>query len=622
MSAMLSVLKAKKRMPSLYTLHGDDLDWTQYQAQTVEFEEWMTSPFNPDRDTVAHQFEGGNLGKVDFATSSCLIHLAVEHQWQGPLSYEWLLEHDHFDCIYTTYAQYLREQRGNHYSYIAKQLGDLQHSLAWASKKVWDWGVMPIDTAALIMHKLDSLKRQYYSEGHKTSKVSRALTSATVDREEHQSDLHTCVTKANELMGDCLERLADKPFDDLSDDDKAEVVECTMLQLATRGGRGVDLSSVWLAFEQDWVLQWLRDCPHAENAKFLIRKESTWELILFSKGHFVHESLEDTTPLLDLFRFCFPHLGFRDHLFTPTYHGVKLSKAHVQDHFTTTSKFDDTFEAMCYRLIGVRIRPYALRRYNATNLHRLQEASDEVRRSHCSLMGTGLANLETTYDDRSDLEKGFLASTVQRFQFDPRFDPIVHNRLLPTLGTEGGVEISVARLIRQEQGTELFALFTEVETDYFELSTRVMESDQAQGFPSARLVPDAVHHRQRWRARDASVMAMEDMLTQQSINRYEFAVKSMLTTPPLLQSKDMVYISAKCSLAEVLEVSGLDPDNIKVRIANEMEANNSMEATYRFAHDAPVQQLRASEVTFPIDVSFESKVGNFILRKSMVMKSI
>jgi hypothetical protein len=627
MSAMLSVNKAKKRLPSLYTLHGHDLDWTQYQAQTIEFQEWMTTPFNPDRDSVAHQFEGGNLAKVDFATSSCLIHLAMEHQWQGPLSYEWLLEHDHFDCIYTTYAQYLREHRGNHYSYIAKQLGDLQHSLAWASKKEWDWGVMATDTTALIMQKLDSLKRQYYSEGHKRSQVARAVTSPglALDRDEHRSDLQTCVTKANELMADCLQRLADKHFNDLSDNDKAEVVECTMMKLATRGGRGVDLNSVWLAFQQDWVLEWLREHPHAEDTKFLIRKESTWELVLFSKGHFVHEALEDTTPLLDLFRHCFPHLAYGDQLFTPTYHGVRTTKAHVQAHFTTTAKFDDMFEAVCHRLIGVRIRPYALRRYNATNLHRLQEASDEVRRSHCSLMGTGLANLATTYDDRSDLEKGFLASTVQRFQFDPRFDPRVHNRLLPTLGMEGGIEISVARMIRQDQGTELFALFTEVENDCFELSTRMMQSEQAQGFPSARLVPDAVHHRQRWRARDASVVGMENMLNHGSINRYEFAVKSMLATPPLLQPKDMVYIPTKCSLAEVLEVVTGPADsniNIKVRIATELEANNSMQATYRFSHDAPVQQMRACEVRFPIDLSFDSKVGNFILRKSMAMESI
>ena len=606
------------RKPSLYTLGGRDLDWSLYETQTAEFRAFMSMPFNPDREALAHQLDkNGNIHKVEFATSSCLIHLATHGGWQGPLTYEWLLEYAHFDEIYTSYAEYCRHERANDLTYISKQLSDLQHALYWASIREWSWGVLPEDKAARIMAKLNTLKRQYASEGAKASKPRKALKPA-----EEGLDLGTCVQRANEFMADCVHRLGSKPYGDLTDEDKTDVVECVMLKLATRGGRGVDLSAIWLALDNDWVFEWLRD-NEIRAANMLFKRGDAWELCLYSKRHFIHEALNDMTEILDLFHRCFPWLAFGDDLFTPTFHGVRFTKAHVQEYFPSTTKFDDVFESVCLQHLGARIRPYALRRYNATNLQRI-DASKEVKRSHCALMGTGMANMEDTYNARSDLEKSFLASTVQRFQFDPRFDRTVHNRLLPTLGTEGGIQISVARLIRQDQGTELFALFTEVENDCFELSSRMMLTDEAQGFPSARLVPDALNHRQRWRARHASVTGMEHMLEQESISRYEFAVENSLSTPPLLQPKDMVYIPAKCSLAEVLEVvpGAATTINIKVRIATELEANNSMQATYRFAHDAPVQQMLASEVTFPIDLSFDRKVGNFVLRKSMAMESI
>ena len=620
---MLSITKTKRRLPSLYTLHGEDLDWSVYQTQTKEFQEWMTTIFNPDRDGVAHQLEGGNLSKIDFATSSCLIHLAVEHHWKGPLSYEWLLEHEFFDDIYTTYAQHLHEHRANSFRYIGKQLGDLQHSLAWASKKEWEWGMMPPETAGLIMHKLDALKRQYYSEGAKGSQVRKALSPP-----KKECDLQTYVTKVNQLVSDCLKRLCNKWSEELTQDEKAEVVECTMLKLAARGGRGVDLHSVWLALDQEWVLQWLCDHPNSAETKLLIRRESTWELVVYSKGHLVHEALTDATPILDLFWRCFPHLVYGDRLFTPTFHGARWSKANVQECFETTAKFDEMFEAVCQRRVGVRIRPYALRRYNATHLHAIEGASDEVRRSHCSLMGTGLGNLETTYDTRSDVEKGFLASIVQRFQFDPRFDTKVHNRILPALGTQGGLVISVARLVRQnQQGSELFAIFQEVDTEngFLELSDRMVQTNQAQGFPLAKLVCDPLSSRQRWRARDAAIQAAEDMLNKCQINRHEFAVESMLAGPLVPQPKDMVYVPAQCTIAEVIEVLTNSNEahwQLEVRTATELEASNSMESTYRFLHNAQVQHVRVSQVIFPIDLSFNAKNGNFLLRKSMSMQTI
>jgi len=631
MSAMLSAKKLKiaspkPRLDSLHKIHGEHLDWTLYDDQWSKFHDYMTKPFNPDRDGVAYKPEGGNLNKVDFATRSCLINLAVNHGWEGPLSFEWFLEaadDQHFDAVYTSYAEYLHSDRDNKLGYIGKQLGDLQHALLWSSKQRWSWGYMSADDTNHIMSKIQALRLQYSAAGSKRSKLER--TSKPV---EDGLDLATCVRRTNELMDELLERVGDKPFTDITDEDKVAVVECTMLKLATRGGRGVDLHAVWLAFDHDWTLQWLEDHnTGTDDHKFLLRREDNWELIIYSKGHWINDSLEDATPLLDLYCKCFPHLKYGDVLFNPTFHGVRPSKAEVRDHFPIATKFDEVFQTVAHRRWGVPIRPYALRRYNCTNLHRAHEASDEVRRSHCALMGTGLPNIDGgAYDDRSDLEKSFLASMVQRFQFDPLYNPTVHNRILPALGTRGGVEMSVARLVRQEHGgTELFALFTEVDGGYFELSDRLVRTNMAQGFPSAKLVSDASSHRQRWRARDAAIRAAEGVLTSEHINRHQLAVESMVQPSGApLQPKDMVYVSKHCAIGEVIDIDA-SASILKVRVATElMDASrvNSMETFYRFMPNSTVEHMDQSEVMFPIDLTFDGKKGDFILRKSLAMDTV
>ena len=101
----------------------------------------------------------------------------------------------------------------------------------------------------------------------------------------------------------------------------------------------------------------------------------------------------------------------------------------------------------------------------------------------------------------------------------------------------------------------------------------------------------------------------------------------MLAGPPVPQPKDMVYVPAQCTIAEVISLEVLTDSTeahwqLEVRTATELEASNSMESTYRFLHNAQVQHVHVSQVIFPIDLSFNAKSGNFLLRKSMSMQTI
>ena len=200
-----------------------------------------------------------------------------------------------------------------------------------------------------------------------------------------------------------------------------------MLKLGIRGGRGVDLHRVELAFDHDWLIKWTEE-ESQQDAKFLMCQDGVWELKLYSKGHWLNDALDDATELIDLFIKCFPKLHTGDEVFNPTFHGVRKCKAKVKDHFETATKFDEVFEMVCLRRLGARLRPYAIRRFNA---NATQSSSTEVRTAHARLMGTSLKNLDGAYDSRSDQEKSFLATQVQRFQYDPRFEPSCQNQVLP-----------------------------------------------------------------------------------------------------------------------------------------------------------------------------------------------
>ena len=137
--------------------------------------------------------------------------------------------------------------------------------------------------------------------------------------------------------------------------------------------------------------------------------------------------------ILDLYDICFKgRIGDGDYLFTPAMHGVRHTKSMLRYRFDTSGRFSDYFKSVALRRLGRELRPYAVRRLNAENLQRI-DASEEVQNSHSALMGTGVQNLRGCYDQRTQLEKGFPASEVQRFQFSNCFAELKQTMIVPAL---------------------------------------------------------------------------------------------------------------------------------------------------------------------------------------------
>jgi len=619
LSAKLRVNKSVK--PSLAAERGHELNWSKYDTEVAEFDAWITEPFNAERDGPAHLWDG-NLPKIHFAIENVLTHLAVHKEWGWKPSFEWLLDGGCFDDVYTSYAEYLNTERGNDLSYIAKQLGDLQHPIEWASKREWEWGVMPPAGMQRLLEKLGSLRGDY------TAQASKSPLKRT--RELRESDQSQCALMGfrkfvQEWQVELLGRFDDTDTSDMTDDDKLEVCDCLMCLMAARGGRAVDLYRVYLGFTKQNADEWLPDI--AEHGGVIVGSiGQQWELLVKSKAHFVHSVLHDAGQLLDLYSKCFPELSAGAMLFSPAMHGVRSSRSRVQDEFESSTKLSDYFAIVTKQRFGLELTPYTLRRMNSMNLQSI-DASPEVRRSHSALLGTGVANLEGTYDRRSEKEKGFVASEVQRLQFNELFVGHAHNVMVPALvAGVGGVSIAIGRLLRQEPcGTQLLALFAPSTEKFFELSTRFIRTDVAKEFPRAQMVIDSATGQQLWRSRVAAIERANTFFSEHGINQHEFAVDSVVCGSPELRPRDMVYLPSHCTVAEVKRVCDGENEQLEVMLATELmdlPGRSSMQTFFRFLHNSEVITIERSKVIFPVDLTFNAAACHLILQKSADLETV
>jgi hypothetical protein len=663
----------KPQLPSLVSQHGRDLDWRKYDRQTIEFNEHMTRPFNPDREGPPHQDDsGGNLQKINSVTANVLTHLKVHHGWRGPMTYEWLLEGGHFDEIFTSYATRSKDDRGNLDSYVAKQLQDLAHPVRWAGHREWAWGVMPTRAVDAILGKLSNLRADYaHTSGKQAGSRKRARELQAPAQE--RCDLQGFRGMVDEWEATLTESVADKDDADWSDSSKLEVADCLMCKLGCRGGRGVDLHQLYMAWTRQTTSEWLESGELEDGACVLVGhrdSEDGWELLVNTKGHFVDVVLSDASRLLDLYHRCFPWLEEGDIYFSPCMHGTRVTKSRVEGYFEDSAKFADYFGIVTKRQLGMALRPYDVRRMNSRNLQAIN-ASSEVKKSHSVLMGTGVPNLEGTYDDRSTTEKGFLASQVQRYQFSPLFTPRYHNRMAPALlsGTEG-VSIVPARLVRREaHGVDLFALFATTDERHWELSTRFIRTKEdlptasmtvdagnspsllpspslpslsllpSPSLPSLSLLPSpslpslslpspslpslSGNGRQLCRSKGAAIDRCHRHFSEQGANEFEFAVSSMVHGSVEPAPNDIVYLPNECIIAEV---KAIDEDGkMQLVLATELldsPHRTSMQTFFRFTHDSRVSEAGLSDVLFPLDLCFNASDGHFILRKSSQMETV
>ena len=394
---------ASRRVPTLVEVHGKDMNWSLYEEQTGRFKAWLSKPFNSERASNAVQSTEA-IRKVEFAVQNALLHASTRCDWGPKISYEWFLSRSHFDEIFTAYAQYAREERGNACTNVAKQLSELKHAVQWASCQKWKWGVCNEEVSHDILKKLSTLQSQYSNAG--TVEVNRKREASRLSRSnddngitlqaysEHVNQLESKLsTKFNELEHPC-------EASEASDEDKLAVADCLLLKLLSRGGRGIDLHQVLLMSRNDYGTLDSRIRDVNESQTILVGGDQwpnfsdPWQLfVLSSKGHFVEHPLDGMDTLFDTFMLCFPDINYGEYLFTPRMHGARNStRSTEKDSFTDSGKFSDYVGIVTAREFGIPLRPYDIRRMVSTHLKR-GKATEEVEQSHAVLMGTSVANL-------------------------------------------------------------------------------------------------------------------------------------------------------------------------------------------------------------------------------------
>jgi len=612
------------RLPSLATQHKDEVHWKQFNIETEDFNAWMTEPINVARETKPYD-SIGNLNKINFATESALVHVACYHDWGPELTYRWLLEGEHFEAVFTSYAEYLYDTRGNDLKYIAKQLGDLRHVVAYSGH--W-WGHQFEDgNTTAILEKLAALQAQYSHIGGKATKRNREMYELVDSLGElgnaySLTDYHQQVTT---MENELFDTIIDMDEDDITNETRLRVSDCLMLKMGSRGGRGVELHQLYIV-DEPTARAWAEEPREDEQCYALaVRSEDArWEFIGQSKDHCLRSSLDDAAPLLELWHKCFPDHEPSDCVFTPTMHGCRASKAKQPDFFPKVQMFAEYFELVAKRELGRELTPYAVRRLNASNLQ-VMNASPEVQLSHAALMGTGVANLQGTYDRRSEKSKSYLASQVQRHQFNPMFLETEHDRMVPTLVLEAGMgqhlTTVVARLVRDD----LLAVFGEDAEGYLELGDKLIHTTSSivKELPKARLLMDQPTGKQVLRARDATVRRANAHFLERELGA-DFALQSLVHGQVALRPHDIVYYESNYTIAEVLSVH--DDGTISIMLASELvhlPNRSTMQSFFRFTDESVrINHLDPEEVCFPVDVTFIAASGHFHLKKSKNLSSV
>ena len=637
MSAMLSAASKKKsystRCPSLMASYGEHMNLEKhFNQEAKEFDSWMTIPINSERGVPAHK----DTIKALAVTKNVLVHAGFFQAWGPDMTFEWLLQpNDHFDTIFAKYCEYRSKVCHDDASYIAKQLTDLRWPVIWATLRKWRWGYLYQNRADELLTRLQNLERQYRNKANTGVKRAREIDDMNGEQPNiPKLDIKTFKENTKQAENKAMVTInAIHHHDEITNEERLFVTNVLMWKIASRGGRSIDLHRVKLGVsshvawnDTETRSNWLNSQEFDRDDSILcLNSDQQWQLVVLdSKGHLLRNDASDLADLLELYLRCFPDLDFGDLLFTPRMHGARSSRHHVQDYFDTAGVFSDFFARSTETHMGVAMRPYDLRRANASKLASTN-ASTEVKKSFSSLLGTGIRNLETVYDNRTELDKSFMASQIQKHEFNPAFNEASQNRILlaafpPTLS------VVIARLIRQDSdGTELFALFQKTSEDdaFIELSTQFMQTDQANEFRTGKIALDPTSHKQIWRQESKGILSAEAFFNSKGIGA-DFALKAMIDGISPVRAKDMIYLPDECAIAEVIEVNE-EASQLKVLVAEELPnhpSKSTMQAFYKFTEGSKLMDVELSEIIFPIDLTFNAQEGHFALKKSANLQSV
>jgi len=453
----------------------------------------MTDPINEERSHVAFK-DGhtGNMRKIRAGLANILAYMACEREasWGMHPRFDWLLCEDQADfrAMYRGYCEYLQEERGADPGYIAKTVKDLQWPIFWAGLQA------ALDTEELAS-KVGRLARQYDSQGFR--RRDRAELGA-FESDTPAVSMPDVRAQLEELEQELMETVGVKDSESLTNEDRCRVAETLLLKACARGGRTVDLCRLRLGVCSEGIAvsrAWLQSAELKEEEAVLWLEEGSWSIgVLNSKGHWLHFPADDLSVLLELYSRCFPSLDLGDWIWTPSMHETRGTRSHSPHVFESSDKFGNFVESASLRLLGVPLRPYGMRRLNASRLQQ-KNCSVEVKQSFSALMGTGVRNLEGCYDKRTQRDKSYLAAEVQRHQDNPAFDPAQQNRILAvSKPPDVLMAAAVARLIRTEAGGNRLMALYEPGSEVMELSAPfvLLTTSEFEHVPVGLLAPEPV----------------------------------------------------------------------------------------------------------------------------------
>jgi hypothetical protein len=591
-----------KRLPSLAIVHRHSLNFEKLEAEEAEFTQWMTEPINEERQHKAFQDgQRGNLRKVRSGVSNLLALVAVDCGWGPDVSYEWLLCEAEFKTMYRGFADYMVENEKDP-GYVGKTLNDLSWAITWAGVH-WE---QP-DAAWSIQQKLQTLANQYESQGFQKKRAVSELASAEKKPELTLTEVRAELSKLEQQL---VETVGVKDDASITDADRVLVAETLVLKAAARGGRAVDLYRLrsglsWQAGGDSCVSRaWLESTEFDPKDSVLWFEDGSWTVaVLDSKFHWLHFPCADLSTLLELYGRCFPKLDFGDFIFTPSMHGARVTQCVSPHEFDCSDRFGNFVESASKKLLGVSLRPYGLRRMQATRLAK-NNSSAEVQQSFSALMGTGVANLQGCYNQRTTKDKSYLAAEIQRHQDNPLLNPSKQNKILVVSKPPDVLAaIALGRLVR----ADLLAVYERQADDSVLMTDQLVQVPDANKLVAGLLAIDPVTARLVWRNQSAAACISPEQ-----------PVQLLDVEKPELVNHDLVYLRDTCSLAEIIQISNDEQYTVLVALQQD-HSRSSTQAAYRFTDDSPTRLLTRAQLVWPLDLNFDPKIGTFYVQATKAL---
>ena len=459
------------------------LKWKRFEAEWSRFVEFATDPTNEQRPrdwTTWHADSNSNLSNTYSALKINLERIARERSIQAP-SMRDLLDMEHFESNFKDYCLHLESTRGNAATTIAQNLRNHKRAVYWASTQLRT--KLKKGQHDALISALENL----CARREELARPQRVARREAKNSERSLIDMYAIHQTVKQRSEDVLH---DFNLESIDDHMKLNVIELTMLQLASRGPRGCDLHSMLYAenkTEADALVD-NNSIPSGGSVLFRRGGAHRFEIVVPSiKGHFTQVATNCDAMLTVFLQLT--KLGTGDHLFTTNQHGYNFASKHHSPHFSS-STFSAYFKSLTKKHLGVALTPRDYRGIRATRA--VADYSEDGIASTALAMSTSAKRIYDTYN-HGTLEGTWLSTQIQLYEDDRRVTLEEQTFVVPVIFPDAYVpEAVAARIIRVEGSHSLLvALFASIDDwDEVELSSNLTRIRSYSPLIAAKLTID------------------------------------------------------------------------------------------------------------------------------------